>query len=90
MSASNPTIRFGAIVRQRREELGASQGQIAKAVGISSPEFIGMMEAGSRPVPLDRVPALADALQLDRSDLCKAALAERHPTFYRALFESKD
>jgi transcriptional regulator with XRE-family HTH domain len=89
MSPHNPTSRFGELIRQRREQLGMSQTEVARRVGIGSPEFVGMVETGKRPVPLDRVPALAEALQLDRVNLCKEALSERHPVLYHALFGGK-
>jgi transcriptional regulator with XRE-family HTH domain len=89
MSPHNPASSFGELIRQRREQLGLSQTEVARRVEIRSPEFIGMVEVGKRPIPLDRVPALADALEFDRVDLCKAALAERHPILYDALFRGK-
>lgn len=86
MSGQNRTSCFGSVIRARRQHLGKSQGDIARAIEVSSPEFVGMLEAGQRPVPLDRVPALAAALELDSPSLCRLALSERHPVLYRALF----
>ena len=89
MSPHNPTVRFGDLIRQRREQLGLSQTEVARRVGIGSPEFIGMVEVGKRPIPLDRVPRLAAVLELSGPDLCKLALSERHPVLYHALFEGE-
>jgi transcriptional regulator with XRE-family HTH domain len=89
MSEHTPSTHFGDLIRQRREQLGLSQTKVARRVGIGSPEFIGMLETGKRPVPLDRVPAIAEVLHLDRLRFCKLVLAERNPVFYHAVFETK-
>jgi hypothetical protein len=35
---------------------------------------------------LDRIPRIAELLELDVKELCVAALAEFHPMFHAALF----
>lgn len=75
-------------IRKRREELGLTQAQVAQAIGIRSPEFIGLVENGLRCIDLDRVPKLSDALQTDRGDLCRLALSEQAPIIYAVLFGS--
>ena len=50
------------IVRQRRVELGMSVDDLARAVGIRSPEFVAMIEAGHSVIDLNRAPAFAEAL----------------------------
>lgn len=79
-------------IRQRREELKESehltQTDIARAIGIESPEFITMLEQGRRNLDLNKVPRLADILKLDRKDLCKLALYEAAPSLYAELFNT--
>ncbi len=74
------------LISARRRDLGKTQAEIAKAVGFSSPEFIGMVEGGIRTMDLNKIPRLADALQLDRADLCRMALYEEHPSLFAVLF----
>ena len=78
--------KFGTIIRSRRQDLGITQSEVAKSVGVSSPEFIGMVEAGTRSIDLDRVPPLADALGLSRKDLVRAVLYEEHPVAYKEIY----
>jgi transcriptional regulator with XRE-family HTH domain len=77
-------------IRERREQLKESehltQTDIARAIGIESPEFITMLEQGRRNLDLNKVPRLADVLKLDRKDMCKLALYEAAPSLYAELF----
>ena len=74
------------IVRQRREELGMSIVDLARAVGIRSTEYISMVEAGHSVIDLNRAPAFAEALRLDVIGFCLSCLFESSPVFYRAVF----
>ena len=74
------------ILRERREELGLSQVELSRALGIASDEFISMVETGKRSFALNNISRLADVLRLDRGDLCKCALYETAPTLYLAVF----
>ena len=56
----------GDIVRERREELGLSQVQLAGLIGYKNSNFITMIEKKRSRVPLYTAPKLAQALQLDQ------------------------
>jgi transcriptional regulator with XRE-family HTH domain len=73
-------------LRLRRAELGLTQKQIAEALHVN-PTFIAQVEAGDKGLGLDRIPALASVLQLDRFTVCYWALMERAPGLCSALFE---
>lgn len=77
---------FAETIRNRRLELGRTQREVACAVGIASPDFIGLVESGKRRLDLDRVPALAKVLEVDPGPLCRQALAERAPRLAAQLF----
>ncbi len=77
---------FQRIIRERRLEITKSQAQVAVEIGVSSPEFISMVELGIRRVDLNRVPALARSLGLDPGSLCQQALWEEAPEMFRILF----
>lgn len=55
----------GDIVRQRREELGLSQVQLAERLQYRNPNFITMIEKKRSRVPLYAAVRLAAALRLD-------------------------
>ncbi|PYU91538.1 MAG: hypothetical protein DMG25_14480 [Acidobacteria bacterium] len=77
---------FTKVISERRLALGKTQAEIARDIGVSSPEFIGMVEAGLRRIDLNRVPMLARALNYDPAELCKLALQEQAPELFRTLF----
>lgn len=77
------------VIHDRRTELGLSQAEVARQLGIGSPEFIWMVEAGKRVMELNKIPRLADILQLDRRDLINLALFEKAPILAMSLFGSR-
>ena len=77
---------FPKVIHERRLKLGLGQAEIAAAIRVASPEFISMVERGTRKIDLDRIPDLARVLQYDAGDLCRLALREQAPVLYEALF----
>ena len=85
------TPRFHEVIKTRRQDLNLTQLQVAQGVGVQSPEFIGMLEKGAhipggRRLDLNKVPRLADTLQLNRKDLVRLALFEVAPVAAITLF----
>ncbi len=76
---------FSQFIRQRRLELGKTQKQVAGVLGTTA-DFVTLAEAGERRIDLDRIPLLADALEVDRGELCLWALSERAPVLFGELF----
>jgi len=76
-------------IRRRRRELSLTQQEVATRVGVTA-DHITLVEGGYRRLDLDRIPDLADALRLDRTELCREALEERAPALYRELFSFPD
>ena len=76
---------FSRLVRHRREELNLTQAEVATKLGVTA-DCITLVELGYRRLDLDRIPALADAVRLNRRQLCRQALRERAPELYRQLF----
>jgi transcriptional regulator with XRE-family HTH domain len=80
------SLAFNDCVRKRRLELGLSQKEVSLKLGFKHAETINLVETGEREPPLDRFPDLADALCLDRTELCRMFLKETAPKFNEALF----
>ncbi len=76
---------FCRLIRHRREELNLTQAEVATKLGVTA-DCITLVELGYRRLDLDRIPALADAVRLNRRQLCRQALRERAPELYRQLF----
>jgi len=75
---------FSRFLRRRRQELAKTQAEIAQACGLTEMS-ITLVEAGRRRLALERVPRLADALQVIPSELCLLALRCRYPELTAAL-----
>jgi len=76
---------FSAFIRARRQQLCKTQSDLAAECGISSGDFISLVEAGRRRVKLERVPRLAEVLGVDAAYLCRLALTSWAPQFAAAL-----
>jgi len=59
---------LGARIAQRREELGLTQVQVSKALGIAQQRYASY-EVGSRRVQVSMIPALSRALMTDAESL---------------------
>lgn len=68
--------RLAKYLEQRILELKPkkTQAEIAEASGFINPNVISMLKSGSSKLPLDRVPALARALECDPALLMRLAL----------------
>jgi len=53
-----------------------SQAQIAAEAGFTNPNMISMIKSGATRIPLDRVPALAESLDVDPARLLQLALEQ--------------
>jgi len=71
---------FGTKLRIHRENLGLTQEEFAKAVGLSS-EFISHLELGRRKPSLETLKAIADFLIMDIASF----LEEKEPAFDKLL-----
>ena len=75
-------------IRQRRQQLNLTQAEVADELGVTA-DCVTLVELGYRRLDLDRIPALAGALNLNRRQLCRQALRERAPELYRQLFRQQ-
>ena len=62
---------FGATIKQRREELGISQEELADRAGLHR-TYVSDIERGARNVALANIVSLAAALDLKPSTLLKS------------------
>jgi transcriptional regulator with XRE-family HTH domain len=78
------TTEFSRYVRRRRQELAKTQAEVAAACELTVMS-ITLLEGGKRGLALERVPRLADALQIAPAELCMIALRCRFPKLAAAL-----
>lgn len=67
-----------------------SQREIAAALGYENANVISLFKKGLTKVPIPKVPALADALGLDRLHLLRLAMTEYAPETWAAIQEVLD
>ncbi len=64
---------------------GRTQKEIAEDAGFPKPNVISMMKLGATKVPIDRIPALAEALGADADEFLEIALREYHPEVFAVI-----
>ena len=67
------------------EDSGLTQRDIADRVGFKHPNVLSMMKQGLTKAPLDRLPALSQALGLDQTRFLLVAIEEYHAGDYEVL-----
>ena len=67
---------FGAVLRQRREHVGISQGELASRAGLHR-TYVSLIERGKRTVSIEVVRRIAIAVDTSMADLI-AATEEEH------------
>jgi transcriptional regulator with XRE-family HTH domain len=74
--ADTPLVEYLARQIEIQAKMGKSQRDIAAAVGYEKPTMISMFKRGEVKVPLDKVPALAKALNVDPAFLFRLAIQQ--------------
>lgn len=81
--------KLSTLVKDRRKALGLTQRQVADALGIKSPDFISLVEAGTRTIAYDRCRELAAVLKVNSKDLLFMMIAENNPGVAEILATGK-
>ena len=64
--------------------------EIAQEIGYSNANTVKLMVAGITKVPIDRIPRLAEALNVEPTQMMRAALEDYAPQMLKALEETFD
>lgn len=67
------------------KSMGKNQRDIAEAIGYDKPNPVNMMSKGTMKVPLDKVPSLAKALNVDPAFLFRLAMNQYWPDAAEAI-----
>ena len=62
-----------------------TQKEIAKLAGFPMPNAISMMKTGEMKVPIERIPALSNAMGINPSDFLATALKEYQPEVWEVI-----
>jgi len=82
------TSKTAAFLARALEFSGKTQREIAREAGFPKPNVISMMRKGQMKIPIDRIPALADACHVDAAYFLRLALETEHPAVYAVLVET--
>jgi transcriptional regulator with XRE-family HTH domain len=85
---SMSTVSFGEFIAEMRVRRNLTQAEVARAIGVASPDFISLVEHGHRNLGLDRVPRLAAILRVNVQDLCLMALTQQYPLLAAVLVQT--
>jgi transcriptional regulator with XRE-family HTH domain len=85
--ADMPLAQYLAKQIDIQASMGKTARQIAQEVGYDSPNMVSMLKRGEAKLPLDRVPAIAKALNVDPAYLFRLALQQYWPDMQRAIAE---
>lgn len=67
------------LIRFRQAEIGLTDQQLGEALGYNRVVIVTMFKQGAMRLPLTKIPALANALAVDPTDLMRLALVESLP-----------
>ena len=81
---------FQAFLRARRNAKGKTLAEIARHIGYGSGDYYQLIEAGKRMVDGDKIPLLADALDVNRQELSKLYLRIVYPNLHSTFWAAED
>ena len=72
-------------IASRIDASAKTQTEISKEAGFPHPNFLSMIRTGKAKVPIARVPALADALEVPHQELLQRCMEAYQPEVHRVL-----
>jgi hypothetical protein len=75
------------LIISRQAELGISDGQLCQELGFDKLITLTLVKSGSIRFPVNKIPALAKALELDTGELLTVALSEADPALWETIKE---
>lgn len=79
-------MKFSEYIRQRREQLGLAQKDIAEVLSVDVPMY-SRYERGQRPIKEEFIPIIASKLNVESSELRKIWIADK---VYNVVYTEKD
>ncbi|NNU43578.1 hypothetical protein [Ramlibacter montanisoli] len=76
---------LATLLTTQQAALKLTDKELAEALGYSNERLIAMIKAGTMNLPVNKVPALAKALQLDSFELLRTVLSETAPELWNAI-----
>lgn len=80
-----PKLTAAEYLAQAIATSGKTQKEVATIAGFDKPNVVSMMKKGITKIPIDRVPALANACGTDPKIMLRIVMQEYHPTVWEIL-----
>jgi hypothetical protein len=92
MSIYTPTkpVSVMTTIEERQAALGLSDQELCAAVGFDRQVVLTMIKTGAMKLPLNRVPAFANALSLEAGPLLRTAMEESSPGLLQLIRDVLD
>lgn len=74
-----------SLIETRQTALGLTESQLCTAMGFQKETALALIKSGAMRMPLNKLPALAKALELDPATLVSAALSESEPALAQVI-----
>jgi len=87
---ATPREVLGKRIKQKREELGISQSELAQSIGKVSAAYIAFVEAGQRNINTTDLMLIAKELATTVADLVGEPSSQEKPQVIKVLRASKD
>ncbi len=88
-TTSKPTTsKTAAFLARAIHFSGKTQAAIAREAGFPKPNVLSMMKQGQTKVPIERIPELARACNVDAAYFLRLALAEFYPATFAVIVET--
>lgn len=75
------------VITERQVALNLTDDDLGTAVGFDIPSILSMIKTGAIKFPLNKIPALAEALEVDASSLLVTAMNESSPELMALIDE---
>lgn len=85
IESSHPQTTVCDFIADRLAQSDKTQRQIANECGFDNPNIITMLKTGATKVPLNRIGAIAKALDFDPAHLLRLALTEYQPDTWESI-----
>ena len=82
--------RLGEYLRNKREQLGLTQSEVAHNLGYGSPQFISNIERGISNVPVKSLRTLIDLYKISASEVIHILLEDKRRAIMRQLGLSEE
>jgi hypothetical protein len=81
------TTNLVELINSRQAELEISDGQLCQQLGLEKLITLTLIKTGAMRLPVNKIPALAIALELETAELLRAALIDTDPALWETIKE---